>query len=519
MVDLEIMDPMQTLLTLSRGKAVVTVTVCICILIAMLSAIAIMVKAAMLHKLKKDDSDLNLNVDAFHYLLVFLFYASSIIQNWSSQRTQRVPSHRSLCGELRNWLCSETESPSIPQTKPSSPTMPTVPTTSNTDLEMKGKEKEIAMITMKTRTSKLPKISETHIRSETASELFDDDIANNDRSKHPSPNNSVNHTLVSFTRYTTESKLELSPLDAPLNRINSNGEMLGKRGVPKPKRLKLKDRANAFRLSPIPNLEDAANKISERSLQSPPHRENRKHPKNITNLTEVSLDALNLQSHGISDRPTMERDDSHSHSEWMDGVLDGMHRRVNTVVFELENVLCTNSEALRGRSETELAAMTATKKELCLGGKERIQFVLDYLNAIHQRNHIELRRETSNSNESVKCFVVTSFDIASKAMLHYFKDLDLLKFFVSAEPRNPQKLISHIIGGDHLISKQCNGRKHLILLKLLQSLERSHDDMLFVGSNKKEIEHLDAIKVCKTYLVETSGLTEKAMMHIQSKYF
>ena len=58
-----------------------------------------------------------------------------------------------------------------------------------------------------------------------------------------------------------------------------------------------------------------------------------------------------------------------------------------------------------------------------------------------------------------------------------------------------------------------------MLLKLMQSAGVSHDDMLYVGHDKKVIEHLEAIGICRTYFCETKGLTEDGIHDIKRQFF
>merc|ERR1719273_281892 len=101
-------------------------------------------------------------------------------------------------------------------------------------------------------------------------------------------------------------------------------------------------------------------------------------------------------------------------------------------------------------------------------------------------------------------------------VLQLLMDLGLLKYFVS---RFGDQLVSHVIGWDHAMAEEANHKKHLILLKLLQSLGRAHDEMLYIGNQRSDIDHFDQIGICMTSLCETQGLTEEAMNKLADSFF
>ena len=95
----------------------------------------------------------------------------------------------------------------------------------------------------------------------------------------------------------------------------------------------------------------------------------------------------------------------------------------------------------------------------------------------------------------------------------------MLNHFVSRNADNPNKLVSHIIGWDHKISKDTDRRKHLVLLELLQFLHRSHCELLYISYDKETIQHLENIQICRTYLCERKGLTQKDLDNIKEMFF
>ena len=50
-------------------------------------------------------------------------------------------------------------------------------------------------------------------------------------------------------------------------------------------------------------------------------------------------------------------------------------------------------------------------------------------------------------------------------------------------------------------------------------VQRPHDQMLYIGKDGNTIEHLKSIKICKTYLSKTNGLTKNALQDIQHTHF
>ena len=189
-------------------------------------------------------------------------------------------------------------------------------------------------------------------------------------------------------------------------------------------------------------------------------------------------------------------------------VLSSDHR-VTTVVFELEHVLSTNIDKLRSKGVVAVSAMHPVRKQLCFGGEGRIEALQKFLERVHERND-----SFENAGESIKCFILSKE--SSKMILQLLMDCNLVKFFIS---RFGNQLVSHVIGRDHGMAQETNHKKHLILLKLMESLGRAHEEMLYVGNDKEEINHIRSIGLCRTYLTETQGLTEEAMNKVADSYF
>merc|ERR1712113_322305 len=110
----------------------------------------------------------------------------------------------------------------------------------------------------------------------------------------------------------------------------------------------------------------------------------------------------------------------------------------------------------------------------------------------------------------------------TKMMILLLQSLDLLRHFVSLNSNRPKrkrkkssragnsasKLLSHVIGYDHVVAKGTEGKRHLILLKLMQFLHRDHQDFLYSSHDSQELEHMDQIGICKTFEIKTKGLLQ-----------
>ena len=134
------------------------------------------------------------------------------------------------------------------------------------------------------------------------------------------------------------------------------------------------------------------------------------------------------------------------------------------------------------------------------GGVERLQMLREWFGEIYNGNML--------------CFVV-SYE-QSKMVVNLLNSVELLRYFVRVHPSDDKKLLSHIFGYDHRISDETEGKRHLMLLKLLQSLNRKHEQLLYIGSDLEIVSHLQSIQLCKTYHVETKGLLKSDLVEIQA---
>ena len=297
-------------------------------------------------------------------------------------------------------------------------------------------------------------------------------------------------SIVSYTDV-TRAELSRTHLNTSLVNINSRGEILGKRGAKKP--VKLKDR----KYTPSSYDHDVNIKLELNDFAS------------LTDNTRYdgddAADALSLYSQTTNNTLKLEH--------FVEDVLDTMsmtetnQQPINTIVFEFGDVICTQINKLSNMGPTALNQKSLIHKQLFFGGGERIKMINYWLDDLKQ----------SDKKNDLKYFINTEQE--TKLVISLLKDVDLLKPFVSRNIDNPNKLISHIIGWDHKISKDTDRRKHLILLELLQFLHRSHCELLYVSHDKEIVQHLNNIQICKTYLCEQKGLTQNDLDTIQGMYF
>jgi len=295
----------------------------------------------------------------------------------------------------------------------------------------------------------------------------------------------------------TRAELSKTHLNTSLKNINSKGEIMGKRGAKKP--LKLKDR----KYTPSYNDDgyDTNIKLELNDLAS------------ITTIDEDNTrydgydaqDGLSLYSQTTNNTIKLEH--------FVEDVLETMSitetnkQPINTIVFEFGDVICTQIDKLSNMGPTSLNSKSLIHKQLFFGGAERIEMLNYWLDDLKQ----------NNQKNDLKYFINTEQE--TKLIISLLKDVDLLRPFVSRNIDNPNKLISHIIGWDHKISKDTDRRKHLILLELLQFLHRSHCELLYISHDREIVQHLNNIQICKTYLCDRKGLTQNDLDTIQAMYF
>merc|ERR1712087_47307 len=116
-----------------------------------------------------------------------------------------------------------------------------------------------------------------------------------------------------------------------------------------------------------------------------------------------------------------------------------------------------------------------------------------------------------------RCFVFTDED--SKMTVLLLQRVGLLRYFVSADAANHKKLLSHVIGYNHKMARDTRGKRHLLLMKLMQFVGCNHQQMLYVGADKQVVRHVKEIQVCRTHLVKARGMTAEDLKQIGAMCF
>ena len=546
-VNKQLVDPMKALSQFTKAKYIVNLTIFIAIAVIALELISIYWISISFQpdpnkysKTLDNGPFVKIDIFIFHYLFVFTIYISTIINNWYS--VKKIKETYSIYNKLKqvkigNCCCRVKRQSSLQERAKvrSNPVdklknepdkikkceSDTIDKTDKDKNENEQSDDNPVESPAVDRTLKLKDESDKNSsdqRQDTDSKDNPDDINNNNLSpkNHLKSPNTQSHleladhrTLVSYTEF-HDNKMELSQVQLSLNKINSHGQVIGRRGAAKPNKMKKQSSIerkfdkNAFTIVDYTNAKGGA---TEQKLTF---------QRNITDFNDDResnvlrpTDTATATQHTSTANTAMALEDM---LETM-SMSDVDTTPITTVVFDFENVLCTKqgTEKLNGKLENFMQTLNLIQKELCFGGKDRLNIITKFLKDIHQFNGV------GNELLNVKCFIISNE--SSKMIVKLLKDVNLLKYFVSQNPMNPNKFLSHVIGYDHKIAKESNGKKHLILLKLLQFLQRSHSEILYISHDKEIIEHLTTIRLCKTYLVETEGIKKSDFEEIQETCF
>jgi len=285
-------------------------------------------------------------------------------------------------------------------------------------------------------------------------------------------------SMPSILRPVTQFPNQLSEthLGMALGRIDSDGDILGKRGV---KKLK-KKKGESFRYDDIrPITEDA---LRERALSQSLKKRG---------VGGHTITALSSKHHN---RATL--------SETVPTHDVGAHIPCTTVVLELSAVLLTQSAKIERKTARFVAGATDTLLAMLFGGEERLQLLKEWLS------------ERTRQQQQCKFFVVTEED--SKMVMSLLQKVGLLRYFVSTKANEPRKLLSHVIGYNHKMARGTQGKRHLLLMKLMQFVGCRHQEMLYVGGDEQMVRHVKAIQVSRTYRVKTKGVTAADLKQIDA---
>lgn len=306
--------------------------------------------------------------------------------------------------------------------------------------------------------------------------------------------------------------MDMEHIQIPLHSINSRGQIIGKRGA-----VKL---GKSQKSSRSPLSDNVFTIQEEQTAKEVIHQQPAEQHLFPQSFTEVTMAASPPDVHHVEDVLDRLQTDRTSMTQSIEALEIEIPSPVTTVVFEFQRVLCTDlnlklsdgaQSASSAPSDSKVDTLTVIQKQLCFGGEYRIDVIKNFLKAIHRFN------EPENVALNVKCFIIAKE--SSKTIVKLLKAVGILKYFVSASAMNPHKFVSHVMGRDHKIFVEAEGKRHLMLLKLMQFLQRSHDEMLYIGNNRDTVSHLNRIKICQTFLCQTKGLTEKAFAEIQESHF
>ena len=326
----------------------------------------------------------------------------------------------------------------------------------------------------------------------------------------------LNSGYGSSGELSTELDLSKTHLDTSLHHIDFNGQIIGKRGAHKAKKItkdeidkRKKFYENHGDIKAIDEEVDDVFSMIDRDLQKDVNaaksitvlsakQQISEYPRHLSLHNPLSISETQRLSISKSQQMQLEMKSDRSSSFASDS-------NIQVIVLEFQDVLCTQAaNKLKDKMDHFIEKQNKFSKELYFGGDERLEFIKIWL------------KNLIRSNQNIKCFLIS--DEQSKMIVTLLQDVDLLRNFVSVNPLNRNKLVSHIIGYDHKMSKDVGGKRHLILLKLLQFLDKKHDTMLYIGCDKQLIHHINSIQICKTYHVETKGLTRNDMEKIERKH-
>eukprot|EP01084_Bolivina_argentea_P010304 19187_1 len=409
----QLVDPMVTILHLSKAKYIITIHVCIFILLIISSLIALYWVSFQFkwNKLSSIFYLQQIDLFIFHFWFSFIFYITPLINHWIWSKSITNKQY-SVCDKFIQYitcnLCHDCcYNNDINNTahiinlsnKKHKPTK-TIP---KNILQTKNQSEENAIeiaidnINIKSnvdlkRTTNTPISEDLNLDSE---DLFVSNTHNHSTiipQITPKTLNLDGHSaLISYTEeYSNKNKMQLN---VSLNKINSSGQIIGKKGLPKTNRLRKTD----IELEVI----DDKNTIIEE------HKKDKKHFKTETlKMNANKKPIINKMKRQITE---LKPETVANSQELLDEMLDTMSltpigsKPITTFVFEFDKILCTNINKLHNKFETSINNMTLLQKQLCFGGIDRIKSIANFFKTLYQYND-------DNQNEilNVKCFVLSN---------------------------------------------------------------------------------------------------------------
>ena len=289
-------------------------------------------------------------------------------------------------------------------------------------------------------------------------------------------------SVPSIVRPTTHivSRLSETQLRMSLARIDSDGDIIGKRGIKKLRKKKAEQFEVAARVGTV---EEAREQRAQSQWLE-------KRGDGGMSITVVS-GKRRVNSKSVRSTTVSETD---------------AHAAVTTLVFELSAVLLTQSAKVERKTPMFVAGATDAALAMLFGGEDRLRTLTEWL-AASARARAGARA----------CFVVTDED--SKMAVLLLQRVGLLRHFVSADAANPKKLLSHVIGYNHKMARSTRGKRHLVLMKLMQFVGCRHQEMMYVGGDEQVVRHMRQIQVCRTHHVKTQGMTAADLKQINAMCF
>ena len=129
---------------------------------------------------------------------------------------------------------------------------------------------------------------------------------------------------------------------------------------------------------------------------------------------------------------------------------------ITLVIFELENVLCTNMKLISQQTVSDIENTDLQRMILAFGGEERLE-------KLH-----ELFCDTILTEAQHACFLLTNE--RSKPTIKALERCDLAQYFASKNVGRKGKVqvLSHVIGNNHKLLANVQHKKHLFLLRLIK---------------------------------------------------
>jgi len=304
----------------------------------------------------------------------------------------------------------------------------------------------------------------------------------------------------SKTLYRIDSRLK----KLPLNKVTDEGKEMGKRGKNKPSKLPSNEakqkRQENYENNAIPTLDNEREAMNEANVDDFKNDESMEFLYNIETSLKNHGEMVYLSDNEYDDDNENDINNNGNNPNIYDANID-----ITLILFEYDSVLSTqSSNKLKTKMErwTQERRINVPELKLLFGGDDRVKMLKKTFEKL------------LDINENLILFCLT--EEWSQNVVNLFKKLRYEKYFCSVVGK---KRLSHVIGGDSKLVKESNFKKYLLILTLINHLDRKHENVLYISGNKDEIDNVNRINVCHTYHVKTRGLTESDFDFIVKKYF